>query len=150
MAARHPAQAIDLLKADHRKTNDLFKQYGTIHDPAMKQQIAHEVFRALDIHATLEEELFYPAFADAVDEAGKNLVENARQDHRMVKDMITELHELHDAAFETKFYELMEDVQNHVLEEEAMLFPQAKEMLTEVMAELVIRMQALKSQLLTQ
>lgn len=103
MAARQPENAMTLLEADHQKVNELFKTYTTTPDRAMKQQIAREVFRELAIHAALEEELFYPAFENVADEAGKNLVENALQDHQMVKDLIAELPEFHNEAFETKF-----------------------------------------------
>ena len=75
-------------------------------------------------------------------------MDNARQDHRRLKAMIAALQALHDAAFATKFYELMEDVQNHVLEEEAMLFPQAEELLTADMAELFTEMQAMQRRLM--
>ena len=146
MAARQPESAITLLKADHEKISELFKTYTSTRDRAMKQRIAQQVFLELAIHAQLEEELFYPAFADAADEAGKILVENSLQDHQMIKDMIEELRELHDEEFDAKFYELMEDLQIHVLEEEAEMFPQAEAMLTAEMAELFTGMQAMKKQ----
>jgi hemerythrin superfamily protein len=149
MTARQSDNAIAFLKADHRKINDLFKTYAITQDRAMKQRLAQDIFVALDIHTQLEDELFHPAFAEAADTPGKILVDNARQDHRMIADVIAALQALHDAEFDAKFSELMEDVQNHVLEEEAEMFPQAEALLHADMGDMCTGMQAMKRQLMT-
>jgi hemerythrin superfamily protein len=52
--------AIQMLEADHRKVEQLFDEFLNV-DAGRQQQVAQEIFRELEVHATLEEELFYPA-----------------------------------------------------------------------------------------
>jgi hemerythrin superfamily protein len=89
--------AVEMLKADHQTVRDLFQQYRTANDPAMKEQTAEQVFVELETHAQLEEMVFYPAFAEAADDAGKQMVEEARQEHQTVKDLIAEMRAMEDA-----------------------------------------------------
>jgi hemerythrin-like domain-containing protein len=149
MATRPPEDAIEMLKADHEKVLDLFKQYTTASDEHTKRGIAEEVFFELETHAQLEEQLFYPAFEEEADEEGEKLVEEARKEHQAVKDLIEELRGLatQDKPFDAKFRELMENVEHHIEEEETEMFPQAEEMLAEQVEELRDEMQELKEQL---
>jgi hemerythrin-like domain-containing protein len=149
MATRPPEDAIEMLKADHEKVLDLFKQYTTASDEHTKRGIAEEVFFELETHAQLEEQLFYPAFEEEADEEGEKLVEEARKEHQAVKDLIEELRSLatQDKQFDAKFRELMENVEHHIEEEETEMFPQAEEMLAEQVEELRDEMQELKQQL---
>lgn len=57
---KHPADAIEMLEADHRKVETLFDDFLK-GDAGQQQRIAQELFRELEVHSTLEEELFYPA-----------------------------------------------------------------------------------------
>jgi len=148
MAARQPEDAIELLKVDHRTVNDLFERYEATQDYAMKQQIAEQACTALDVHAQLEEDIFYPAFEREADDEGKQLVEESLQEHLMVKDMIAELQEVHDAEFDLKFQELMAAVRDHVQEEETDMFPEAERILAGDLTDLFTQMQTLKRQLM--
>src|SRR5688500_877309 len=67
---RRMPNAIDLLKADHAHLKDLFQQYKAAGHQAhgKKHSIAEEVFAELDVHTTLEEELFYPAMKQKTDQ----------------------------------------------------------------------------------
>jgi hemerythrin superfamily protein len=148
MAVRQPEDAIELLKADHRKVQDLFQKYENTSDQKTKQQIAAQVFTELEAHAQLEETVFYPAFAQEADQEGKQLVEEARQEHQTVKDLIAELRDLDDhEEFAAKFQELMENVEHHVQEEEHEMFPKAEEELEAQLEDLRDEMQELKQQL---
>lgn len=60
--------AIALLKADHRKVEDLFKKFAKAKDARTKQSLATEICTELSVHATIEEEIFYPACADEVED----------------------------------------------------------------------------------
>jgi hypothetical protein len=71
--AQEFTDAIALLKADHRKVEDLFEQFGKVSN-AKKQRIAHELCNELKIHTSIEEEIFYTTFRgkiedDTLDEA---------------------------------------------------------------------------------
>lgn len=57
---KQPADAIQMLETDHRKVENLFDEFLNV-DAGRQQQVAQEIFRELEVHATLEEELFYPA-----------------------------------------------------------------------------------------
>jgi hemerythrin superfamily protein len=142
--------AVEMLTADHRKVRNLFQQYQSANDQAAKRRIAEQVFVELEIHAQLEEMVFYPAFAAAADEEGKALVAEARQEHQTVKDLLGELRgmDADNEDFEIQFQELMEDVEHHAQEEETEMFPEAEELLAEQDAELVDEMQDIKQQLL--
>jgi hemerythrin superfamily protein len=142
--------AVEMLTADHRKMRNLFQQYQSANDQAAKRRIAEQVFVELEIHAQLEEMVFYPAFAAAADEEGKDLVAEARQEHQTVQDLLVELRgmDTDNEDFEIQFQELMEDVEHHAQEEETEMFPEAEELLAEQDAELVDEMQDIKQQLL--
>ena len=141
--------AIAMLKADHQKVRELFQQYTAAGDQRTKQQIAQQVFVELETHAQLEEMVFYPAFEQAADDEGKQQVQEARREHQDVKTLIAELRGREmDEAFNAKFRELMDNVEHHVQEEEAEMFPEAEELLAEQGAELVDEMEEIKQQLL--
>ena len=53
------ADAIALLKADHRKVEELFEQFEKAKDHGQKQELAQEICTELTVHATIEEEIFY-------------------------------------------------------------------------------------------
>jgi hemerythrin superfamily protein len=56
----HTADAVQMLKADHKQVRKFFEQYYDAPDDE-KGSIAGKLFIELDIHSKLEEELFYPA-----------------------------------------------------------------------------------------
>jgi hemerythrin superfamily protein len=142
--------AVAMLQADHRKVRTLFQEYQNAKDQAMKRRIAEQVFVELEVHAQLEELVFYPAFAAAANEEGKDLIAEARQEHQTVKDVIAELRDMDPSNedFEEQFEELMEDVEHHVQEEETEMFPEAEEILAEKDTEIVDEMEEIKQQLL--
>ena len=61
--------AIELLKADHRQAEQLFEQFESARSKDRKQELARQVCQALEVHTKIEEEIFYPAFLEATDEA---------------------------------------------------------------------------------
>jgi hemerythrin superfamily protein len=67
--------AVEMLEADHRKVRELFQQYEATGDLDAKQQLAEQIFVELETHAQLEEMVFYPAFEEAADAEGEELVE---------------------------------------------------------------------------
>jgi hemerythrin superfamily protein len=141
--------AVEMLEADHRKVRELFQQYETIRDLGAQQQIAEQIFVELETHAQLEEMVFYPAFEEAADAEGKQLVGEARREHEQVKTLIAELRSLDDdEQFDDQFRELMDAVEHHVQEEETEMFPMAEELLEERTEELAEEMQDIKARLL--
>jgi hypothetical protein len=101
-----------MLKADHRLVHDLFTRYASAGDCSTKQVIAEQVFTALEVHAQLEENVFYPAYETMAGKNGTQLVADSRLAHEHVKDLLIELQgiDLDEEAFEAKFQELMHTV----------------------------------------
>jgi hemerythrin superfamily protein len=144
--------AIDLLKADHKKVKELFRQYEVARDRAYqkKKGIAEEVFTEIGIHSTLEEELFYPAVKAKTDKDGKDLVAESIEEHHVVASLIEELKALDpkDERYDAKFTVLMENVEHHIEEEEGELFPEAEEVLGDAIERLGTMMAERKEQLM--
>ena len=83
-----PADAIEMLKADHRRVRALFRRYDETDDQAMKQGIMAELFVELELHTQLEETVFYPAFADETNREGQELVEASLEAHEDVDVLV--------------------------------------------------------------
>jgi hemerythrin-like domain-containing protein len=145
-----PADAIAMLKADHQKVRNLFQEYEAASDPRAKREIAEEACVQLEMHAQLEENVFYPAVNEETDE-GPELVKESLEEHQTMKALIQALRDMgpDNKAFDTKFKELIRNVEHHVEEEEREMFPLAEEELEEDMEDLLEEMQELKEQLLT-
>jgi hemerythrin-like domain-containing protein len=143
-----PADAIALLKADHQRVRDLFAQYEAADKVEMKRTLADQVFLELETHAQLEENIFYPAVHEGTDE-GPDLVKESVQEHQTVKNLIQELRSMaHDTdEFDAKFQELIQNVEHHVEEEEAEMFPLAEDELADDLDEMKDDMQELKADL---
>ena len=109
--------AIQLLAADHRKVEELFEKFETARSSTQKSKIVRQICDELTVHAMIEEEIFYPAVADAVEE---DLLKEAYVEHDGAKRMIIDLltGEPSDAFYEAKVTVLKEMIEHHVREEE--------------------------------
>jgi hemerythrin-like domain-containing protein len=126
----------------------LFAQYEAADHVDTKRSLAEQVFVELEMHAQLEENVFYPAVNEETEE-GPALVKESLSEHETVKHLIQELRGMaHDTdAFDAKFQELIHNVEHHVEEEEAEMFPLAEEELAEDLTEMKDEMQELKADL---
>lgn len=120
------ASATQLIRQDHRRVEGLFKKYGQTKGAQGKRRIAQNAMTELEVHAALEEEIFYPAIEKEID---RSMLQEARQEHQKVKQAIAELKKLQDdeEEFDSTFTEMMEDVRHHVEEEENEMLPQVEE-----------------------
>src|SRR5438552_17297644 len=145
-----PADAIELLKADHRRVHKLFQAYEATNEPALQHQIAVALFVALEVHMQVEETVFYPAFAEATNRAGHALVDTSLEDHEQIEVCIEELQglEADAAAFAVTFHALRLMVEQHIQHEEHQMFPQAEVALAAQLEDLRDEMQDLKDLLL--
>jgi hemerythrin superfamily protein len=119
--------AVQLIKQDHKKVASLFEKYNKTKGQEAKQRIAEQAMQQLEVHAQIEEEIFYPAVRKELNDAA--LVNEALKEHKAVKELIEELKIMagEDDEFEEKWAELVADVKHHVQEEESELLPQAEE-----------------------
>ena len=114
--------AITSLKADHQKVKGLFDEFEKANDRASKMTIVSEALEELSIHATLEEEIFYPAVRPVVEDEVMN---EADQEHHVAKILIAELEEMDgtESHYDAKFTVLAENVRHHIKEEEENMLP---------------------------
>lgn len=128
-ASRAP-DALKLLMADHKEVKALFQAYDKLvkaeADDAEKQAIARQICTALTVHATVEEELLYPAAYGVLPEA--DLVDEATVEHATAKDLIAQLEgmEPSDDLYDAKVKVLNEYIDHHVKEEEKEMFPKLR------------------------
>jgi hemerythrin-like domain-containing protein len=118
--------AIRVLTDDHRQVEELFVRFEKTGDGAHKgrSDLVQRITEALSIHASIEEEIFYPAARRSVAAAGDEVLE-ALEEHHLVKLTLAEL-EAMDPGHErygAKVAVLIENVRHHVKEEEGELFP---------------------------
>jgi hemerythrin superfamily protein len=118
--------AISLLKQDHRQVSELFDAFEK--DDADKAEIASQVCRMLTVHATIEEEIFYPTAREALGDDGDDLLDEAEVEHGSAKELIAQIEaEGQDGdLFEANVKVLGEYIRHHVKEEEGELFPKVK------------------------
>ncbi len=117
MADPEYTDAIALLKADHRKVEDLFEEFSNAKSDGKKRELAREICTELKVHTLLEEEIFYPAFEGKIDE---DLYKEAYVEHDGAKVLINDIVANcdRDEYFEAKVTVLCEEIDHHVTEEE--------------------------------
>lgn len=118
--------AISILRADHKLVNELFEQFESTRSSAKKQKIVQQICTELTIHAMVEEEIFYPAFKQALKD--EELVPEAVVEHDTLKSLIAQVEgvepdgEMYDARVKV----MGEYVKHHVKEEQGEMFPKAQ------------------------
>ncbi len=125
--SQHP-DAIDLLKQDHDKVEKAFKQFEKMdrEDEEACAELVRTVCEDLKVHTTLEEELFYPAARDAIDD--EDTMNEASVEHETAKMLIEQLENMQpdDPNYHATFTVLGEYVRHHIKEEEEEMFPQVR------------------------
>jgi hypothetical protein len=129
MAKQEFTDAIALLKADHRKVEDLFEQFEKAGGASRKQAICHEICVELKIHTMIEEEMFYPALRGKIED---DTLDEAYVEHDGAKVLVNDLEEANpkDDFYDAKVTVLAEKIKHHVKEEEmprSGMFAQARE-----------------------
>jgi hemerythrin superfamily protein len=118
--------AIQLLKADHREVERLFKQFEDASGDERRMQLSERICMELKIHTEIEEEIFYPACREFLKE--DEIVNESIVEHQAAKDLIQEIRGMDpsDEMFEARMTVLQEQIEHHVEEEEKELFPQVQ------------------------
>jgi hemerythrin superfamily protein len=126
--SKRRADAISLLKADHRQVEKWFDQFSKSRSETKKQQLAGNICQALTVHTTIEEEIFYPAFLQATED--RDTHHEAVVEHAGAKHLIGEIQKMAatDDYFDAKVTVLSEMIKHHVKEEEQRggMFAEAK------------------------
>ncbi|HYC74379.1 hemerythrin domain-containing protein [Brevundimonas sp.] len=109
--------AIAMLKADHRKVEELFAKFEETNGKATKQRLAEQICLELKVHTAIEEEIFYPACRGRVED---DLVNEAYVEHDSAKLLINEIEAggPEEDFYDAKVKVLSEMIEHHVEEEE--------------------------------
>jgi hemerythrin superfamily protein len=125
-------KATELLKQQHREVEDLFERVEKTDDPDERMELAGEIASKLNVHTSIEEEIFYPAYREqSQTKKGETLTLEAFEEHHVVKLVLAELPDIDPSAetFEAKMTVLKELIEHHVEEEEKEMFPDAEKKL---------------------
>jgi len=122
-------EVLEMLKEDHKKVKKAFSEFERLdkddeEDAQRCEEIIEQTCKELQVHATLEEELFYPAIREAIKET--DLVDEAEVEHMTAKMLIQQLQEgnLEEERQAAVFTVLGEYIKHHVREEENEIFEQ--------------------------
>jgi hemerythrin superfamily protein len=122
--------AVKLLTADHTKVKKLFKDFEKLRDgdggAKQKSALVQQICTELTIHTKVEEEIFYPAVRESIDD--EDLMDEADVEHAGAKSLIAELSGMKpgDDHYDAKVTVLGEYIDHHVKEEQDEMFPKAK------------------------
>lgn len=121
------ANAVEMLREDHKKVKDLFEQFEEAEDGEEKARLVRIALQELKVHAAVEEEIFYPTLREQIDD--DDLMDEALEEHHVAKLVIGELEDMtpDDQRFDAKFKVLAESVKHHIKEEESELLPKAED-----------------------
>lgn len=127
------SSAISYLKKQHKETREHLKTLAGTTDRALKtrKRLLAQLEEELRHHMQLEEEIFYPAFKEAVArKKDKTLFYEAKEEHNAAKKVLQDLTrtDVASVAFSGKAKVLAELVEHHIKEEEDEMFPLAKEL----------------------
>lgn len=151
MAQTETPDAVALLKADHRKVEELFEQFEKARSKDRKEALAHEICTELKVHAMIEEKVFYPACRGEIED---DLIDEAVVEHDSAKLLINEIEAggPDEEFYDAKVKVLSELIEHHVKEEEQRvegMFSQARKAGLP-MDDLGERMLAMKEELMAQ
>ena len=134
--------AIALLKRQHKEVRGLFKKVEKAERANERRQLMEQIAAALEGHTTIEEEMFYPAVRELGTKKGEEMVDEAFEEHHVVKLVLAELPKVdpEDDRFDAKMTVLSELVEHHVEEEEKEMFKLAKKIGDDELDELGERM----------
>ena len=123
-----PRDAIALLKQDHRAVEALFEEFEDAEE-GEQSELATRICQMLTVHATIEEEILYPAAKEAFGEEDDQMVYEAEIEHGSAKELIAKIEAgtPEDPEFKPLVKVLSEYIKHHVKEEEKEFFPQLKE-----------------------
>lgn len=133
-----------MIRMDHTHVLALSHRYKADTPVNKKKALVTNACLALQIHAQLEEEIFYPALREVL--AGDEVLEKSEPEHQQMKELIGELRErcadeaTIDQTFDDKFMDLMRIVMHHVADEETRLLPAAERLIPDELSRLGIEM----------
>jgi hemerythrin superfamily protein len=131
MAAAKAKQidAITLLKTDHKKVRLLLETLDKTDNPGRRTKLLGQIETEVVVHATVEEEIFYPAFRRKAKESDeKQMFFEAKEEHGLVDIMLPKVKAANPASdeFAARAKVLKDLIVHHAKEEEKEMFKAAK------------------------
>lgn len=138
--------AVKLLTDDHRRVEELIRQFQSLQERAARVKVIQEISRELHLHTQEEESIFYPAYREATKD--QEMVQHSLKEHQAVKDLLASFtDEVQDDQLVAKVQKLKQLLADHIEEEEKTMFPKARQQLDEAeLTRLGDRMQQAKAQ----
>ena len=126
--ARKQQDAIELLKRDHADVKKAFKDFekAKYKDPNARKEFVASICMAIEMHAKVEEEIFYPAVRERIKD--DDLMNEAQVEHNSAKQLIAEIERMSgdDEMLKATVMVLSEYINHHVREEENEMFPKVR------------------------
>jgi hypothetical protein len=146
LLSRMSPSVTNMIRMDHTHVLTTFHQFHPDTAPRVKKGLADTVCVALEIHAQLEEEIFYPAMRAIAD---SDFLAKSVPEHDETRRLITQLRNFRpeEAVFDETFFKLMNTVMHHVADEETLLLPTAERVLADRLGELGAQMTKRRLQL---
>lgn len=147
MLSKMSPSITNMIRMDHTHVLAAFHQFQVDTPARVKKGLADNICLALEVHAQLEEEIFYPALREI---SPDETLEKSKPEHDEMRDLVARLRALQpgEPAFDTTFFELMRKVMHHVADEETQLLPKAERLLSGHLSDLGARMTRRRLQLL--
>jgi hemerythrin superfamily protein len=137
----------NMIRMDHTHVLALLRRYKPDTSPRRKNALVANACLALEVHAQLEEEIFYPALRAAG--VRDEVLEKSVPEHDEMRRLIGELRATEGGGGQDNgFRSLMRVVLHHVADEETILLPHAEEILSDELGELGAQMTKRRLQLL--
>lgn len=129
----------NMIRLDHTHVQAAIRQFETASSARVKKGLADNVCLAVEIHAQLEEEIFYPALREVSD---TETLRKAGPEHSEMRELIARLRGLHasDPVFDDTFFALARVIMHHMADEETLLLPAAERLMPERLNEMGARM----------
>lgn len=134
-----------MIKMDHSQVLAVFHRYKPDAGPAKKRALITNACLSLEVHAQLEEEIFYPALREVM--TGDEVLDKSEPEHAQMRTLIGDLRgmmgrdgPIDEAACDEKFFTLMRLVMHHVADEETQLLPAAERLLRDKLGRMGIEM----------
>ena len=136
----------NMIRLDHTHVFATYHQFEADSPPRVKKGLVDTACTALEIHAKLEEEVFYPALAEVAD---SEALRKAVPEHNEMRRLIAQLRGLEptDATYDDTFHALMREVIHHVADEETQMLPAAERLLADQLHDLGAAMNRRRLQL---
>nr|WP_298724128.1 hemerythrin domain-containing protein [uncultured Steroidobacter sp.] len=141
VAERFTPSITTMIKMDHSHVLAVFHRYRPETPPSKKRALVTNACLLVEIHAQLEEEIFYPALREVL--SGDEVLEKSEPEHAQMRQIIGELRGMagregptDGAAYDEKFFDLMRLVIHHVADEETRLLPAAERLLHDRLGQL--------------